>query len=112
APLIGRTPGLLLTRHALAPARGAPLPGLRRTRYDRTRLAFNLEADMRVPTKRVILSIYAIAVLTSGLLPDAARAADEKGPAAAWKAGAAAIKITPEKLMWMAGYASRTKPAE
>ncbi len=29
-----------------------------------------------------------------------------------WKAGAAAVKITPEKLMWMAGYASRTKPAE
>jgi neutral ceramidase len=30
----------------------------------------------------------------------------------AWKAGAAAAKITPEKSMWMAGYAARTKPSE
>lgn len=29
-----------------------------------------------------------------------------------WKAGVAHIKITPEKSMWMAGYASRTKPSE
>jgi hypothetical protein len=29
-----------------------------------------------------------------------------------WKAGAASAKITPEKMMWMAGYAARTKPAE
>ncbi len=29
-----------------------------------------------------------------------------------WKAGAAKVKITPEKLMWMSGYASRDKPAE
>jgi hypothetical protein len=29
-----------------------------------------------------------------------------------WKAGAARVKITPEKPMWMSGYASRTKPAE
>jgi hypothetical protein len=38
------------------------------------------------------------------------RAADS--PSTAWKAGAAAVKITPESLMWMAGYAARTKPAE
>ncbi len=31
---------------------------------------------------------------------------------AAWKAGAASAKITPEKSMWMAGYAARTKPSE
>jgi hypothetical protein len=31
---------------------------------------------------------------------------------AAWKAGAASAKITPEKSMWMAGYAGRTKPSE
>jgi hypothetical protein len=37
------------------------------------------------------------------------RAADEPP---AWKAGAAAAKITPETSMWMAGYASRTKPSE
>lgn len=35
----------------------------------------------------------------------------EPGPTP-WKVGAAAAKITPETHMWMAGYASRTKPAE
>src|SRR5947207_2280013 len=29
-----------------------------------------------------------------------------------WKAGAARVKITPEKPMWMSGYSARTKPAE
>lgn len=29
-----------------------------------------------------------------------------------WKVGAASQKITPETMMWMAGYAARTKPAE
>jgi hypothetical protein len=29
-----------------------------------------------------------------------------------WKAGVATTDITPEKPLWMAGYASRTKPAE
>lgn len=29
-----------------------------------------------------------------------------------WKAGAASAKITPETMIWMAGYASRTQPAE
>lgn len=32
--------------------------------------------------------------------------------APAWKAGAASAKITPDKPMWMAGYAGRTKPSE
>jgi neutral ceramidase len=32
--------------------------------------------------------------------------------APAWKAGAASAKITPEKSMWMAGYAARKKPSE
>src|SRR3954465_4415339 len=32
--------------------------------------------------------------------------------AAGWKAGVARAAITPAKPMWMAGYASRTKPAE
>ncbi len=30
---------------------------------------------------------------------------------AAWKVGAAKVKITPEQSMWMAGYGSRTQPA-
>jgi neutral ceramidase len=41
-----------------------------------------------------------------------ARAADSAEPTAAWKAGTASVKITPEQPMWMAGYASRTKPSE
>ena len=32
--------------------------------------------------------------------------------AASWKAGVAKVIITPEHLMWMSGYAARTKPAE
>lgn len=30
----------------------------------------------------------------------------------AWKAGAAAVRITPEHSLWMAGYANRNKPSE
>src|SRR5438105_1566161 len=33
-------------------------------------------------------------------------------PTAGWKAGVAKVAITPEHLMWMSGYAARTKPAE
>ncbi len=29
-----------------------------------------------------------------------------------WKAGSATMKVTPQKLLWMAGYAARKKPAE
>ncbi len=29
-----------------------------------------------------------------------------------WKAGTATVVITPDEMMWMAGYASRTKPSE
>ncbi len=31
---------------------------------------------------------------------------------AAWRTGAAAVKITPSESIWMAGYAARTKPSE
>jgi hypothetical protein len=34
------------------------------------------------------------------------------GGAPTWKAGVAKVNITPEHLMWMSGYAARTKPAE
>ena len=33
-------------------------------------------------------------------------------PTPVWKAGAASVKITPETLMWMAGFAGRNKPAD
>src|SRR5262245_37527461 len=29
-----------------------------------------------------------------------------------WRAGAARVKITPKRLMWMSGYGGRDKPAE
>ena len=38
--------------------------------------------------------------------------AQSKPAATGWKAGAATVKITPEKMIWMGGYASRKKPAE
>jgi neutral ceramidase len=44
-----------------------------------------------------------VVLLSSGLA---------RAQAPEWKAGAAAVKITPEQLVWMAGYAARTKPAE
>lgn len=45
-----------------------------------------------------------LAVLTLAAVPVAAPPA--------WKIGAASAKITPDQPMWMAGYASRTKPSE
>jgi hypothetical protein len=44
----------------------------------------------------------------AALLAAPAHAAD----APTWKAGAARVKITPERPMWMSGYSNRTKPAE
>jgi hypothetical protein len=35
-----------------------------------------------------------------------------RGEDAIWKVGVASVKVTPEGPMWMAGYASRTKPSE
>jgi neutral ceramidase len=48
--------------------------------------------------------------VTIFLLPTFAQADEPAAPV--WKAGVAKVKITPEKLMWMSGYGSRTKPAE
>ncbi len=39
-------------------------------------------------------------------------AARTKTPATAWRAGVATVNITPKKMMWMAGYAARNRPAE
>jgi len=50
-------------------------------------------------------------MLALGLLVDAAAAA--KPPKlVAWKAGTARAKITPDKPLWMAGYAARERPAQ
>jgi hypothetical protein len=47
-------------------------------------------------------------LLVAALFAVPARADD----AATWKAGAARVKITPDRPMWLSGYASRTRPAE
>lgn len=49
--------------------------------------------------------VFAVSLIFS-LLGSSAFAAD------GWQAGAAKVKITPEKPMWMSGYAGRNKPAE
>lgn len=51
-----------------------------------------------------------VQVLAASLAFPAALAAAQ--PAPTWRAGAAAVVITPETSMWMAGFASRTKPSE
>lgn len=50
------------------------------------------------------------AALTLCLLASGAAAQEQKQPV--WKAGVASVVVTPEKAMWMAGYASRNKPSE
>ncbi len=56
-----------------------------------------------------LLALLLLAVTTA-----TAHAQERAGgsPPANWQAGAASAVITPKSLMWMAGYASRTKPAE
>jgi hypothetical protein len=55
--------------------------------------------------------IMAAAVVTAATVILGPGTAAEK-PDAGWKAGTAAVVITPAQPLWMAGYSSRTKPAE
>jgi hypothetical protein len=52
--------------------------------------------------------LVVVVVVLIARAPSARAAAREGG----WKAGAARTAITPDRPMWMAGYASRTKPAD
>jgi len=52
------------------------------------------------------LSAIALAIVSSLLLPGNSAAAD------GWRVGVAKSVITPKQPMWMAGYASRNRPAE
>lgn len=57
-------------------------------------------------------AVFMVRLVTStATLLVAAHAAETRDPLA-WKAGAAAIDITPEGPVWMAGYAARKKPSE
>ena len=69
-----------------------------------------MPGSVRMRILKAFNVVVALAVsLSAGLGTSTAQA----GPASpAWKAGAASAKITPETMMWMAGYAARTKPAE
>lgn len=60
---------------------------------------------MKLAPRYVLFSILALAA-------SAAQAAAPSAPARDWKAGVSTAKITPDTLMWMAGYAARKKPAE
>jgi neutral ceramidase len=55
-----------------------------------------------------LLRSWMVWVLLGGLLAGSLLAADQGG----WKAGTARAIITPTEPLWMAGYASRTKPAD
>src|SRR6478672_8067336 len=58
------------------------------------------------------IAVAALLAALWGITPPSAGAQDPPPAPHSWKAGAASVKITPEKSMWMAGYASRTKPSE
>ena len=58
--------------------------------------------------KTLMLPPLAVACLAACCAPARADAPDP----AAWKAGAAKVKITPDRPMWMSGYVNRTTPAD
>src|SRR5262245_14080114 len=52
------------------------------------------------------------ATLLAACLVAPAHAWFQPKPEPPWKAGAARVKITPEKPMWLSGYGGRDRPAE
>jgi hypothetical protein len=61
----------------------------------------------RTQSKLLVALFLAFAVSAATGRASAQEAAD-----AGWKAGTASVVITPERSMWMAGYAARNKPSE
>ncbi len=55
---------------------------------------------------RRLMGVCALIVICCGWIVAGSARAES------WKAGAASVKITPARYMWMAGYASRTHPAD
>src|SRR5687767_11791921 len=55
------------------------------------------------------MRVFILAVLSVGAAINSPALAQSSVP---WKAGAAAVVITPKEALWMAGYASRNKPSE
>ena len=59
--------------------------------------------QLRYPNLSVLLVLLVPLVLLPGIT---------RSEVAIWKAGVATVAITPKQSMWLAGYASRTKPSE
>ncbi|MGE5194354.1 MAG: neutral/alkaline non-lysosomal ceramidase N-terminal domain-containing protein, partial [Deltaproteobacteria bacterium] len=60
-----------------------------------------------------ILQVAAVlAAIGTALVANLPNACSADDPTGDWKAGLASVAITPDELTWMAGYASRDKPAE
>ena len=70
--------------------------------------------DVARPTRSLQMKTWIWLVLFGGWAVVSAQEKKAGDPPKlyAWKAGAAFVKITPEKPMWMAGYASRTAPSD
>lgn len=62
----------------------------------------------RIPIHRSLSVALYVAVVAGSILAGPLGAQEP----AAWKAGVASVKVTPEKSMWMAGYASRTNGSQ
>src|SRR6266540_5617213 len=62
-------------------------------------------------TRSITMRCSFLLALCAGLLPAVSPALADDATKV-WKAGVTKVRITPEKLMWMSGYAARTKPAE
>ncbi len=67
-----------------------------------------------------VLALALVSALSAVAAPPGATPLSPEGPPksvapylpARWKAGAATVAVTPQKLLWMAGYGARKKPAE
>ena len=55
-------------------------------------------------------SVFCSAIIVLAYFVNTAQSLGEES--VTWKAGAAAVPITPDQPMWMGGYASRTKPSQ
>lgn len=80
---------------------------------DSSMIGYGLPGPLAVSVEDQVIGTVK-ALVPPGFAKPAARAAKAAAKAAPcpWKAGVATVKITPEKMIWMAGYAARTKPAE
>ena len=62
--------------------------------------------------KLACLIVMLVATGSQGLAAEPAQLPANHPADGIWKAGVARVVITPEELIWMAGYGARTRPAE